>query len=152
MSKNQNQNQKTRNPSCEKIRKATFGRFRRVDPSVSSKARVSYTQPVSREIPIEYVPPSDVKFVKNVRFSSNDDDLSGGKSLVDQKTFGEAKFDSFIDRMKMKMSAPSDVGVAKTVSRRDTFNERVSNFIDRTKLKFRATSSMGADEKHGSFK
>ncbi|KAJ0946405.1 hypothetical protein HanRHA438_Chr01g0003621 [Helianthus annuus] len=149
MAKNQNSSKRS---TYEKIRKATFGRFRRVEPSKSSKAPVSYTQPVSKEIPIEHVPPLDAKSVKNVRFSSNDDNFSGGKSLVDQKTFGEAKFDSFIDRMKMKMSAPSDVGVVKTVSRRhDTFNERVSNFIDQTKLKFRATSSMGA-KKYGSFK
>lgn len=106
-------------------------------------------QPFSgKEIPIEFVPPPEVKSVKNVHFSGN-----GGKELGDhQKTFGEAKFDSFIGRMKMKMSAPSDIGDSKTVDGNDSFNDKVSTFIGRARLKLRATSSMGANGKTVSFK
>ncbi|KAI3787742.1 hypothetical protein L2E82_00122 [Cichorium intybus] len=159
-------NQSSQTPSrgsCDRIRKATFGRFRRSDPSFSSKSRLSFTQPMAlqqpfsgKEIPIEYVPPPEVKSVKNVRFSGKDvekdSSSTGGKELADQKTFGEAKFDSFIGRMKMKMSAPSDVGGAKTVSGNDSFNDKVSTFIGRARLKLRATSSMGANGKTVSFK
>ncbi|KAI3668195.1 hypothetical protein L6452_43272 [Arctium lappa] len=164
-------NQSSQNPSrtsCDKIRKATFGRFRYPNryPSLSSNARVSYTQPMAlqqpvsgKEIPIEFVPPPKVKPVKNfVRFSSNDvkknEDRTGGKDLADQPTFGEAKFDSFIGRMRMKMNAPSDVGAGgrKTGTGHDSFHEKVSNFIDRAKIKMRATSSMGANGKPVSFK
>ncbi|KAK1428248.1 hypothetical protein QVD17_17078 [Tagetes erecta] len=146
-------NQTGRNTTaCEKIRKATFGMFRRVDSSISSKTHVPYSQPLalhplqqhtSNEIPIEFVPSLDAKYAKNIQFSSTDvvtnEIFVGGKELVDQKTFGEAKFDSFIGREKMKMSAPSDVGVVKTFKRYDTFDEKVSSFIDQTKLKFHAT-------------
>ncbi|KAL4588196.1 hypothetical protein LXL04_001078 [Taraxacum kok-saghyz] len=142
--------------SCDRIRKATFGRFYRPDPSFSSKSRVSYTQPMAlqqpfsgKEIPIEYVPPSELNSVKNVRFSDDNvkkiSNVTGGKV----STFGDAKFDSFIGRMKMKMSAPSDVGA---VVRDDSFNDKVSTFIGRAKLKLRATSSMGANGKTVSFK
>ncbi|CAI9288619.1 unnamed protein product [Lactuca saligna] len=127
-------NQSSQTPSrgsCDRIRKATFGRFR---PSFSSKPRVSFTQPMAlqqpfsgKEIPIEFVPPPE-------------------------KTFGEAKFDSFIGRMKMKMSAPSDIGDSKTVDGNDSFNDKVSTFIGRARLKLRATSSMGANGKNVSFK
>ncbi|KAK1428246.1 hypothetical protein QVD17_17076 [Tagetes erecta] len=158
MAKNQTtQNPSRRMSSYEKIRKATFGSFRRVDPSMSSEPRVSYTQPIALqrpmldEVPIEYVPPLNPKTVKNVRFSSKNvvknDDFIGGKELVEQKTFGESRFDSFIGRMKMKMNAPSNVGVVKTVNRHDTFDDKVSIFIGKTKLKFQATFSMGANEK-----
>lgn len=158
-------NQSSQNPSrssCEKIRKATFGRFRRADPSSSSKSHVSYTQPtvflnpiMSNEIPIEYVPPMEAKSVKNVRFSANSttytDNKTSGNEMAHQNTFSESKFDSFIGRMKMKMSAPSDVGGPEPV-RHDSFNDKVSNFIDRTKLKMKATSSMGANGENVSFK
>lgn len=155
MAKNQSIQTPSRS-SCEKIRKATFGRFRRVDVSVSPKPRVSYTQPMAlhqpilpNEIPVEYGPPPEVKSVKNVHFSSENTSKNnhgtGGKELVDQKTFGESRFDSFIDRTKLKMSAPSNVGAAKNLNRHDSFNDKVTNFIDRAKLKFRATSSMGAN-------
>ncbi|MFS7987526.1 hypothetical protein Hanom_Chr11g01024041 [Helianthus anomalus] len=148
------QNKTAQNPlrsSCVKMRKPVFGTFRRVDPSVSSKARVSYAKPAANEIPVESATPSDANYVKNVRFSetaTKKDHFTGGKKLVDQKTFGELKFDSFIRQTKAKMSAPSNAGVMKTVTRRDTFHEKVSNFIDRAKLKFRATSSMGAKWDH----
>ncbi|MFS7987532.1 hypothetical protein Hanom_Chr11g01024101 [Helianthus anomalus] len=135
--------------SCVKMRKPVFGTFRRVDPSVSSKARVSHAKPAANEILVENATPSDANYVKNVRFSETATKKDhSGKKLVDQKTFGELKFDSFIRQTKAKMSAPSDVGVMKTVTRRDTFHEKVSNFIDRAKLKFRATSSMGAKWDH----
>ncbi|KAL8214931.1 hypothetical protein R6Q57_004380 [Mikania cordata] len=155
-------NQTSQTPPCDKIRKATFGRFRRIDNSMPSKARVTHTQPialqqhVSIEIPIEYVPPVDTKSVKNIRFSSQNATKNGGfangKELVDQSTFGDSKFDSFIGRMKMKMSVPSDVGDVETIDRHDTFNDKVSNFIDHVKVKFRATSTMGANEKHEPYK
>lgn len=155
-------NQSSQTPSrgsCDRIRKATFGRFR---PSFSSKPRVSFTQPMAlhqpfsgKEIPIEFVPPPEVKSVKNVHFSGKNVEKhgNGGKELGDhQKTFGEAKFDSFIGRMKMKMSAPSDIGDSKTVDGNDSFNDKVSTFIGRARLKLRATSSMGANGKTVSFK
>ncbi|GJZ51385.1 hypothetical protein Tco_0605900 [Tanacetum coccineum] len=162
MAKNQSSQTPSRS-SCDKIRKGTFGRFRRVDISISPKPRVSYTQPMAlqqpilpNEIPIESGPPPEVKSVKNVRFSSENatknNHGTAGKELVDQKTFGESRFDSFIDRTKLNMSAPSNVGGAHNMNRHDTFNDKVTNFIERAKLKFRATSSMGANGKNVSFK
>lgn len=152
-------NQTSKNPlrsSCIKIRKPVFGRFRHADPLVSSKPRVSHTIPAANVTPDAYAPPVEAKPVKNVRFSpknaTKNDRFTGGKELVDQKTFGESKFDSFIHRTKAKMSAPSNVGVVKTVNRHDTLHEKVSNFIDRAKLKFRATSSVGANGKSVSHK
>ncbi|KAK1426687.1 hypothetical protein QVD17_15365 [Tagetes erecta] len=153
------ENQTCQNPlrnSCIKIRKPVFGRFRHADPLVSSKPRVSHTIPVANVTPDVYVPPADAKLGKNVRFSTKNatknDRYSGGKELVDQKTFGDSKFDSFIHHTKVKMSAPSNVGAVKTVNRHDTLHEKVSNFIDRAKLKFRATSSVGAHGKSVSHK
>ncbi|KAJ9543104.1 hypothetical protein OSB04_022811 [Centaurea solstitialis] len=156
MSKNQS-SQKPSRFSYEKIRKATFGRFLYPErcPSLSLRSRASYTQPMAKEILIEAGPPPKAKPIKNsVRFSSKNTeingDFTGGKELADHGTFGEAKFDSFIGRTKMKMSAPSDIG--KTISRHDSFHEKVSNFIDRAKIKMRASSSMGANGKNVSFK
>ncbi|KAL8213981.1 hypothetical protein R6Q57_003430 [Mikania cordata] len=146
-------NQTGRNPlksCCVKIRKATFGGYRRADPLVTSKARVPY------DIPIEPAPSTNAKSAKNVRFSSNNatkkEPFTRDKELIDQKTFGESKFDSFIRRTKVKMGVSSDVSAVKKVSRRDTFSEKVSNFIDHAKLKFRATSSIGANGKSVAFK
>ncbi|KAJ9543103.1 hypothetical protein OSB04_022810 [Centaurea solstitialis] len=163
MSKNQSSQNSSR-ISCEKIHKSTFGRFLYPNryPSLPSRSRVPYTQPMAlqqpvsgKEIPIESGSPPKAKPVKNfVRFSSKNDEINGDltddKELAGHGTFGEAKFDSFIGRTKMKMSAPSDIG--KTVSRHDSFHEKVSNFINRAKIKMRASSSMGANGKNVSFK
>ncbi|KAI3787804.1 hypothetical protein L2E82_00246 [Cichorium intybus] len=108
-------NQSIRTPSrgsCDRICKATFGQFRRSDPSFSSKSRRSFTQPMAlqqpflgKEIPIEYVPSPEVKSTKNVRLSGKhvekDSSSTGGKVLADQKTFGEAKCFAFrgLERM-----------------------------------------------------
>ncbi|KAJ9543105.1 hypothetical protein OSB04_022812 [Centaurea solstitialis] len=152
MSKSQSSQSPSR-ISFDKIRIATFGRLLFPD-RYPSKSQVSYTQPMAKEIPIESGSPSKTKPAKNlVWFSLENGDRTSGKELADQATFGEEKFDSFIGRTKMKMSAPSDIGSGrKTVSEDDSFHEKVSNFIDRAKIKMRATSSMGANGKNVSFK
>ncbi|KAK1428247.1 hypothetical protein QVD17_17077 [Tagetes erecta] len=92
----------------QKLREATFGRFRRADPSPSSNSRDSSAlpivlqQPMANEAPINDVPPSaDATSNKNDRDSSKNvgkhNDNVGSTDLVNQKTLGESKLDSHQD-------------------------------------------------------
>ncbi|KAM7527142.1 hypothetical protein LguiB_030552 [Lonicera macranthoides] len=79
--------------------------------------------------------------------------LKAKDKLIDNKREGGSKKSGqedvnvkssvYIDRMKNKMRAKSDVDGEKNIGRRDSFNDKVSNYIDRAKNKLRATSSIG---------
>lgn len=159
--------------SYEKISKVTFGFSRRIshcpkknntaNPSQSTiepptvKPLVSHTPSVSsHQLPTpkneSLLHPPEVKPPKKlVRFLSsnikkNGDD--GGKALAGQKTFSEEKYNSYIDRTKMKMRAPSTVSGGRTLSRRESLNDMFSGYINRTKLKLRTTSSVDTSKWH----
>ncbi|PSR86184.1 Sister chromatid cohesion protein [Actinidia chinensis var. chinensis] len=80
------------------------------------------------------------------------------------------KFSSYLDRAGAKIRTTSKVGVGvgvgvggdggvgdgggggRSVSRRDSFNDKISHFINRAKIKFITTSSVGGGGRSVSFK
>lgn len=73
------------------------------------------------------------------------EDGEGGKKLTEQHTFND-KVSAYIDRVKNKMRATSNVGQGKSFSRRDSFNDRVSNYINHAKLKLKTASTIKSNE------
>ncbi|KAI3449592.1 hypothetical protein Pfo_006257 [Paulownia fortunei] len=55
------------------------------------------------------------------------------------------KFSDYITKVKDKMRTASNVGAAKSATRRDSFNDKISNYINRAKIKIRTTTNVGDD-------
>ncbi|PWA88899.1 hypothetical protein CTI12_AA084770 [Artemisia annua] len=100
-------NERPRKSFCEKIYKATFGRFHRSsrylkknDASSPSLATTYYPAAHGHKQVIK--PNMFVYFSSNI--VENNEEVDGQMSLNDEK------YTSYIDGMKTKMRAPSDVG------------------------------------------
>ncbi|KAI3514639.1 hypothetical protein L1887_13224 [Cichorium endivia] len=127
-------NERPTRSCCEKIHEAIFGKLNHssrypnknvvTNPSLSTNDYPT-PKPYVSSTPFQSVP-HEVKPSKDfVHFSLNNVDNNGD---VGRKTFSEEEYNSYIDGMKMKMGAPSNVGGEMSVSMDDSFNNTVSTF------------------------
>ncbi|PWA88900.1 hypothetical protein CTI12_AA084780 [Artemisia annua] len=103
---------KDRKSFCEKIHKATFGRFHR------SSRYLKKNDASSPSLATNYYPAAHgykqvIKPNKFVQFSSN---IVENNEVDDQKSLSDEKYTSYIDGIKTKMGAPSDVGGGSAVA------------------------------------
>ncbi|GKC05340.1 hypothetical protein Tco_0996950 [Tanacetum coccineum] len=132
-------NERPRKSYCEKIHRATFGRFHR------SSRYLKNNDASSPSLATTYYPAAHghkqvIKPNKFVHFSSNI--VYNNEEVDGLKTFNDEKYTSYIVGMKMKMRAPSDVGCGAAVANHDSFGDRISGFINHAKLRLINTSSM----------
>ncbi|PIN07687.1 hypothetical protein CDL12_19734 [Handroanthus impetiginosus] len=89
--------------------------------------------------------------VSTAKAKSSKDDVGVQHEVKLERTKTNDKFSDYVKKVKDRMRKPSNVGVVRTPTKRDSFNDKVSNYINRAKIKIRTTTDVG-DDKGVSFK